>query len=81
MKKGEEKTSVSSTHIIIKKKIEKPQGETIHQEEKQIDKSETKPEKTEIKSLKQEEVIKQDRSEKEIKDINRQTTYIVRKRG
>jgi translation initiation factor IF-2 len=79
MKKGEEKTSVSSTHIIIKKKVEKPQGETIHQEEKQIDKSETKPEKTESKSLKQEEVIKQDRSEKEIKDINRQTTYIVEK--
>jgi translation initiation factor IF-2 len=79
MKKGEEKTSVSSTHIIIKKKVEKPQGETIHQEEKKIDKSETKPEKTESKSLKQEEVIKQDRSEKEIKDINRQTTYIVEK--
>jgi translation initiation factor IF-2 len=79
MKKGEEKTSVSSTHIIIKKKVEKPQGETIHQEEKQIDKSETKPEKTESKSLKQEEVIKQDMSEKEIKDINRQTTYIVEK--
>jgi translation initiation factor IF-2 len=79
MKKGEEKTSVSSTHIIIKKKVEKLQGETIHQEEKQIDKSETKPEKTESKSLKQEEVIKQDRSEKEIKDINRQTTYIVEK--
>jgi len=79
MKKGEEKTSVSSTHIIIKKKVEKPQGETIHQEEKQIDKSETKPEKIESKSLKQEEVIKQDRSEKEIKDINRQTTYIVEK--
>jgi translation initiation factor IF-2 len=79
MKKGEEKTSVSITHIIIKKKVEKPQGETIHQEEKQIDKSETKPEKTESKSLKQEEVIKQDRSEKEIKDINRQTTYIVEK--
>jgi translation initiation factor IF-2 len=79
MKKGEEKTSVSSTHIIIKKKVEKPQGETIHREEKKIDKSETKPEKTESKSLKQEEVIKQDRSEKEIKDINRQTTYTVEK--
>jgi len=58
MKKGEEKTSVSSTHIIIKKKTEKPQGETIPQEEKQIDKLEIKPEKTESKIIEQEKVKK-----------------------
>ena len=79
MKKGEEKTSVSSTHIIIKKKTEKPQGETIPQEEKQIDKLEIKPEKTESKIIEQEKVKKSDRTEKVIKNINRQPSYVAEK--
>ncbi len=79
MKKGEEKTSVSSTHIIIKKKTEKPQGETIPQEEKQIDKLEIKPEKTESKIIEQEKVKKSDRTEKVIKNINRQPSYVGEK--
>ncbi len=79
MKKGEEKTSVSSTHIIIKKKTEKPQGETIPQEEKQIDKLEIKLEKTESKIIEQEKVKKSDRTEKVIKNINRQPSYVAEK--